>query len=291
VAVGVVLAFAGGVLSLLAPCGALLLPAFFSYTFSARRGALVRMAVYYYLGLVTLFVPLGLGLTFLLNLIVFQRTLVFTTVGLLIVALGVISIIWPVTLPHLSVRRHEAPRTDAIGIYLLGLTSGLTTGTCTAPILGSILTLAASSRTYTAAALLLLVYAAGMVATLVVLAFFFQAVGSSFGRWWSHWVIRLPQRRGRTEIPGQQIVRGVLVILVGLLFLVTEGSFGLEDVYLRFGLTDLAYRLNVALSQLPVLVWLAVAVIFAVVGGVTALWRRKARSVDRDVDVEAEVAG
>ncbi len=270
----IALAFAGGVLALLAPCGALLLPGFFSYTFSTRRTTLVRMAGYYYAGLVTLFVPLGLGLTFLLKLIVFQRTPLFTAVGALIIVLGAVTIIKPLSLPQFAIHQQGTPRTDALGIYLLGLMSGLTTGTCTAPILGSILTLAASSQTYFFASLLLLVYAGGMVATLLVLALLFQVVGRPFGRWWSHWQIRLPFGSHSVTIPGQQTVRGMLVMLVGIIFIWTQGSFGLEDTYVRFGLTDLAYRLNVMLAQAPWLLWLIV--LGAVLASAAfALWRRR----------------
>lgn len=286
--VTIVLAFAGGALALLAPCGALLLPAFFSYTFSTRRTTLVRMTGYYYVGLVTVFVPLGLGLTFLLKLIVFQRTALFTAVGALIILLGAFSIIKPLSLPRIPIPQQGAPRADALGIYLLGLTSGLTTGTCTAPILGSILTLAASSQTYLFAAMLLLVYAGGMVLTLLVLALLFQVVGRPFGHWWSHWLIRIPFGPRSLTVPGQQVARGVLVMLVGVLFISTQGSFGLEDIYLRLGLTDLTFRLNVILTQTSWVLWLIVlgAVIASAAFG---LWRRR-RSRTRISMLAAEKA-
>ncbi len=54
-------AFAGGVLSLLSPCSALLLLAFFAYAFPSRGQLVLRTGVFY-LGLLTLFISLGLGL-------------------------------------------------------------------------------------------------------------------------------------------------------------------------------------------------------------------------------------
>ncbi len=246
------LAFTGGALALLAPCGALLLPAFFSYAFGSRRQALLTMATFYYLGLVALFVPLGLGLTFLLRLTIVQRGPLFLAIGLAIVALGLLTIVRPVTLPMPLVSRPGAPRTDAAGMFALGLTSGLTTGTCTAPILGSILTLAAGSQTYWTAAVLLLLYAAGMVAALLVFALFFNQLARPFSRWWSTWELRLRWGGRALTVPGQQMVRGLLVVGVGILFTATQGSFGLEDAYQRLGLTTLAYRLNLgALQTLP----------------------------------------
>ncbi len=40
-------AFAGGVLSLLSPCSALLLPAFFAYAFPSRGQLVLRTGVFY----------------------------------------------------------------------------------------------------------------------------------------------------------------------------------------------------------------------------------------------------
>ena len=53
-------AFVGGALALLAPCSALLLPAFFAYAFSSRTQLFGR-TVLFLAGLCTVFVPLGLG--------------------------------------------------------------------------------------------------------------------------------------------------------------------------------------------------------------------------------------
>src|SRR5918994_382191 len=53
-------AFVGGVLSLLAPCSALLLPAFFAYAFTSRTELFGRTLLFL-AGLCTIFVPLGLG--------------------------------------------------------------------------------------------------------------------------------------------------------------------------------------------------------------------------------------
>ena len=59
VAASFIAAFAGGLLSLLAPCSALLLPAFFAYSF-ANRTALLRGSAVFLLGLCAVLLPLGL---------------------------------------------------------------------------------------------------------------------------------------------------------------------------------------------------------------------------------------
>lgn len=55
-------AFLGGVLSLLSPCSALLLPAFFAYAFQSPE-QLVGRTLVFYLGLCATLVPLGMGIS------------------------------------------------------------------------------------------------------------------------------------------------------------------------------------------------------------------------------------
>ena len=59
--VGLVTAFLGGALALLSPCAALLLPAFFAAKVSSARGQLLMHAAVFYVGLVTVLVPVGIG--------------------------------------------------------------------------------------------------------------------------------------------------------------------------------------------------------------------------------------
>lgn len=56
--VGYLAAFLGGLLALVSPCGALLLPAFFAYSIDSAARLLVRTGVFY-AGLATTLVPLG----------------------------------------------------------------------------------------------------------------------------------------------------------------------------------------------------------------------------------------
>src|ERR1700704_760743 len=80
-------AFAGGVLALLAPCSALLLPAFFAYAF-ANRTALVRASVLFLLGLCTVLLPLGLVASLAGALFIAHRQLTILAAGLVLIALG-----------------------------------------------------------------------------------------------------------------------------------------------------------------------------------------------------------
>jgi hypothetical protein len=81
--------FLGGLLSLLSPCSALLLPAFFAYAFQSR-GVLVGRTAVFYLGLCATLVPLGMGISAVSSLVYGHRSTLITISGLIIIAFGVI---------------------------------------------------------------------------------------------------------------------------------------------------------------------------------------------------------
>src|SRR5690606_26364699 len=79
--------FLGGVLSILSPCSALLLPAFFAYAFGTRRMLLARTGLFL-LGLAIVLVPLGAGVGAIGSLFTVHRQAVTVIGGLVVVALG-----------------------------------------------------------------------------------------------------------------------------------------------------------------------------------------------------------
>ncbi|MBB1049552.1 cytochrome c biogenesis protein CcdA, partial [Dietzia sp. CW19] len=86
--IGLVGGFLGGVLSILSPCSALLLPAFFAYAFGTRRLLLARTGLFL-LGLATVLVPLGAGMGAIGSLFTVHRGTVTLIGGLVVVVLGV----------------------------------------------------------------------------------------------------------------------------------------------------------------------------------------------------------
>src|ERR671916_3364383 len=85
-------AFLGGVLSLLSPCSALLLPAFFAYAFQSR-GKLLAKTTVFYLGLATTLVPLGMGISAVSRLVYGQRGTLILISGIVIIFLGLLQLL------------------------------------------------------------------------------------------------------------------------------------------------------------------------------------------------------
>ena len=228
--IGFLTAFLGGALALLSPCGALLLPAFFASTVGARGRLLVHSGAFY-LGLAVTLVPLGLGAALLGAAFSAHRGALVVGAGVLIVVFGVMQVLGigfdlrrlvpgSDRMQAAASRRRTLPRT-----FLLGTVSGIA-GFCAGPILGAVLTLAAAEGSAVLGGAMLAVYAAGMVVPLVVLAWSWTRLGT-VGR------ARLRGREvqvGRVRVHTTSAVTGLLLIVVGIVFLLTNGMVGLPEL-------------------------------------------------------------
>jgi cytochrome c biogenesis protein CcdA len=221
--IGLLTAFLGGMLALLSPCSALLLPAFFASTVGTKMQLLVHGAVFY-LGLALTLVPFGLGLGALGSLLVSERGPIIAVTAVVLVILGTAQIFGfgfdlSRMLPGVSKLQESAStRTGLVRTLLLGAVGGVA-GFCAGPILGAILTLAFGQSNLWNAGALLAVYGLGMVVPLVVIAALWQKMSAREQR----------MLRGRTftvlgrELHSTSVITGTLIVAVGALFWFTNG--------------------------------------------------------------------
>lgn len=230
--------FLGGVLSLLSPCSALLLPAFFAYAFQSRR-ELAQKTVIFYLGLGTTLVPLGMGISALSALVYGHRSALITVSGLLIIAFGVLQLagggftVGPLARLRGKVRGDAG---SAVSTFALGAVYGFA-GFCSGPILGAILTVAAASGGALRGASLLAVYAAGMAAPLFLMALLWDRLDLGRRRWLRGREVSL----GGLRVHTTNLVSGLMFIVLGVVFIAYEGTSSLSSFYESNGATDLAF--------------------------------------------------
>ena len=253
--IGIIAAFLGGVLALLSPCGALLVPAFFAFTTAGAGRLLLRTGIFL-LGLLTILLPMGAGAGLIGSLLTEHRSTLILVSGAVLVVLGILQILGigfdlGARLPGgaraatasagpRGARRDTGLSGTAGGTgsadraggvpgllssYVLGIVSGVA-GFCTGPILGAVLTMAASAGTAASGLLLLFVYALGIAAPMLVIATVWQRLGASRLRW-------LRGRRitvGGREFHSTQVIGGLVFIAVGLVFMLTNGLIGVPEV-------------------------------------------------------------
>ena len=261
--IGYVAAFIGGLLALLSPCGALLLPAFFSYAFEHRSQLLARTGIFY-AGLLTTLVPLGVSASAATVFVRSHQETVITVAGIVIVVLGIVTAFGGGFVLFRRSEESAVAETNPMSIYTLGLAYGLT-GFCTGPILGSVLVLAAAGGQPVRGGLLLAIYGLGMVTPLAILALTWGQIGQRVNRWLRGRTIQV----GRFSFHSTSLISGLVLVAVGVFMIVNGGnlvesnSLALAGARAEEWATDLGGRIpDAALALVAFLaagVWLFVS--------------------------------
>ncbi|MEM8530922.1 MAG: cytochrome c biogenesis protein CcdA [Chloroflexota bacterium] len=131
-------AFLAGLFSFLSPCTLPILPAYFAFTFQARRERVVVMTVSFFLGLATTMVVLGAASTALSQLLFANLRELIVIGGWLIVGFGVLSFLGK---GFSGAKILDRPTASVAGSYVYGATFALGWTACIGPILGALMTL------------------------------------------------------------------------------------------------------------------------------------------------------
>ena len=209
-------AFLAGIFSFLSPCTLPILPAYFAFTFQARRDRVVLMTVAF-LGLATTLVAVGASAT-ALSQVLFRNLSALTTIGgLIIIAFGIMSILGK---GFTGAKLLDRPTASVAGSYFYGATFALGWTACVGPILGALLTLLATQGiAVLQGAVLAFIYALGLGMPLILMATFFSRLGSG-SRFW-----KLMRGRGfelnlgvtTLYLHTTSVLSGLLLVCVGLL--------------------------------------------------------------------------
>lgn len=226
IGIGLAGAFLGGLLTLLSPCSAVLLPSFFAYAFGGRATILARTGVFY-LGLAVTLVPLGVAASTIGAFFNTHRDVLVLLMSMLVIILGLLQL-FGVSFGLLR-RRSRGPARDGgtgvLAIFSLGAVYGVA-GVCSGPILGSVLAVAGIGGNPTYGGVLLAVYALGMVVPLAVLAVFWEQLGMSGRRWFVPRSVTLGPLRTTTT----GLLSGTVLVALGILLLLSGGTANLGGV-------------------------------------------------------------
>ncbi len=218
----------GGLLSFLSPCVLPIVPPYLAYmsgismtdaTTTGARGRVILPAVFFVMGLSTVFLLLGFtasafGAFFLQNADWFN-----TASGLIVMLFGV-HFLGILRLPFLE-RDLRVDAGDhsgsAFGAYVLGLAFAFGWTPCIGPQLGAILSMAASEASIARGTVLLGVYAIGLGIPFLIVAAFLPQMGGVLG-----WMKR---HMGRIEA-----IMGLMLWTIGLMML--TGGFAAMSYWL-----------------------------------------------------------
>ncbi len=276
--IGYLAAFLGGVLTLLSPCGALLLPSFFAYAFD-RPGVLLQRTAVFSAGLATVMVPLGTGAALASRLLLSNQERLVAGAGWLLIGLGVLTAAGiGRVLPQLTGRAQArvAGRTSPAAVFGLGAVYGVA-GSCAGPILGAVLTIAALDGRPVHGGALLAVYALGMAAPLFLLA----GVWERFQLGTRGWLRGRPVQLGRVQLHTTSLLTGGLFAAIGTWLVTSGGALSLPGLPDTTQLELTAQNRLLQLDQVaPDQLVLAVIAVVAVAVLLRRAWTRRTPQPD-----------
>jgi len=213
VGLGLAVAFVAGLLSFLSPCVLPLVPSYVGFLtgmtlpeMTGRRRVALLHALLFVAGFSLVFVLLGASATALGGALKYYQAWIARVGGVLVILFGLVCL-GVVKAGFLEQdRRLQLQRKPVgyLGSALVGVAFGAGWTPCIGPVLGAILSLAATSDSVSRGMLLLGVYSAGLAVPFLLAA----VAVESFLEWF---------QRFRRFLPWVMRVSGVLLILVGLL--------------------------------------------------------------------------
>ncbi|WGS20474.1 MULTISPECIES: cytochrome c biogenesis protein CcdA [unclassified Bradyrhizobium] len=177
----IALALLAGVATVAAPCTLPMLPILLGVSIGQTRKARPAMIA---LGFVVSFSAVALLLSAITRAFDFDPNVLRTGAAVLLAGFGLL-MIWPAPFEWLSIRlagltggnlANAVPSQGPLGGFLLGGTLGLVWTPCAGPVLGSILTIIATSKDTAWASLQLVTYAIGAAIPMLAIAYGGQAV-------------------------------------------------------------------------------------------------------------------
>jgi len=213
--IGFATAFVAGVVSFLSPCVLPLVPGYVSYVAgtsledlrdrTASRLHAVGYAVCFVLGFSLVFVAFGASATALGGLLLEHKTELGYVSGVLILLFGLhLAGILPLHWLEREARLHlDLPGGRVVGAFLMGLAFAFGWTPCIGPVLGTILTMSASSASLGTGMALLAVYSLGLGVP-------FLALGVAFDR------IAPFLKRLSPHMRAIELITGGLLIIMGI---------------------------------------------------------------------------
>jgi len=232
---GLFVAFLAGLLSFLSPCVLPLVPSYIGFLtgmtlpeMSGRRRIALLHAVLFVAGFSLIFILLGASATALGGALKYYQAWIARVGGVLVILFGLLCL-GVVKAGFLEQERRlqlQHKPVGYLGSVLVGMAFGAGWTPCIGPVLGAILSLAATSDSVPRGMLLLGVYSAGLAVPFLLAA----VAVESFLEWF---------QRFRRYLPWVMRVSGVLLIFVGILM--ATGQFtrlagwlqGLTPAFLR----------------------------------------------------------
>jgi|SRR5579859_1741381 len=264
----VIAAVVAGGIALFAPCCiSFMLPAYFASAFQNRR-LLVAMTFIFAAGVATVILPIALGASLLRQIFTEWHPVIYTVGGLIMLGLAIYTLLGgQIHLPTPGGTVGNG-RAGPLGVYTLGVFSGITSSCC-APVLAGVIALSAVAPSFAVALGLGTAYVFGIVAPLFVISLAWERYENRARTLFKPRTITWSVGRVRRTLSGTQLASGALLLLLGVAMLwiglTLKSMFRLTgwQASLAFDLQHIGSAVTHALAWLPN--WLGALLIVGIV--------------------------
>src|SRR3989338_7744475 len=271
-----VTAFIAGIAALFAPCCiTVLLPAYLGSIFRQKR-TIMLMTFVFFMGLLAVFLPLGLGFATLGALFSKYHNLIFVSGGIFLLFLG-ISILLGL---HFSLSfSHPKMKVQGAGsVFVLGIFSAFA-ALCCAPVLAGVLALSILPGSIFWGGMYALMYVLGMVFPLFILAYFMDKsdLGNKLGFFKKQ--ISYSIAKKKIEITIAEMVAGITFLLMGtlILYLAKAGKLAMSSDYqlsVNIFMANMTSLINSFFTKIPSITGIGMLIAAIILIGWVLLKRR-----------------
>jgi len=289
----VLAAVIAGAIALFAPCCiSVMLPAYFASSFQNRR-LLVAMTFLFAAGVATVILPIALGASVLRQLLTTQHTPIYVTGGVLVLGLAIYVLFGGQI--HLPMPGQRAGgKTGVLGVYSLGIFSGMASSCC-APVLAGVIALSSVASSFWLALGLGTAYVFGMVAPLFVISLLWDRYDWRASRLFRPrsftWRLGPLQR----TVTATNLVTGLLLMVIGAAMLWVGLAYSsmppLSDWQIRLAvsLQHVGQVITNALSWIPN--WMGAIIVLALIGVLSWYALRQIGAGSNDNEGAEAIAG
>ena len=265
ISTSLIASFFAGVAALFAPCCiTVLLPTYFTSIFK-QKTTIYLMTFVFFLGLLTIFLPLGLGASFLSQVFSRYHNLIFALGGIFLILLGA-SLLFGLSLSLPFTVHPRLKKYDYASVFVLGIFSGVAT-TCCAPVLAGVLTLSLLPGSLIWGAVYTLSFVLGMVVPLFIIAAFLDRINFTQKFFAFRKTVAYSFFGKKIKLTVSFLFSGLMFLLLGVIILYLAQTNQLTShssyqITINIYLTKLIQSISSITNLLPEFVW---AIFFIVI--------------------------
>ncbi len=253
-------AFIAGIAALFAPCCiTVLLPAYLGSIFRQKHKVML-MTFVFFLGLLAVFLPLGLGMAWLGQALSQYHDAIFIIGGIFLALLGILILLGI----HFSLPFSIHPTTKIEGtgsVFVLGIFSAFAT-LCCAPVLAGALALSILPGSILWGGIYSVAYVLGMVTPLFIIAYFIDKTNTGQRLGFFKKPISYLIFGRKVELRFVDVLAGATFLLMGvlILYLAKAGKLAMQgsayQTSVNIYMANLTTSISTLISKIPAMAWI-----------------------------------